>query len=125
MKATAMQRSVVAGMCVVICSARPTVAQPASPAERPSISATVASSALRLDGILNDAAWRAADSITSLRQIEPREGSDGSAPTVIKVLTDGDALIFGIRAEYRAGVPVVAFARERDAALTSEDHVKI
>lgn len=80
---------------------------------------------MRLDGILIDSAWQQADSITALRQIEPREGSDGSVPTVIKVLTDGDALIFGIRAEYRAGVPVVAYARERDALLTTEDHVKI
>jgi hypothetical protein len=82
-------------------------------------------SALRLDGMLNDAAWQSADSITALTQTEPREGSPASARTVVKVVATDDALTIGIRAEQPPGVPIISFARDRDAALANEDHVRI
>ena len=36
-----------------------------------------------------------------------------------------DAIVFGVRAEYPPGVSIVSFARNRDATLDSEDHIKI
>ncbi|MFL5583073.1 MAG: DUF5916 domain-containing protein [Gemmatimonadaceae bacterium] len=92
-------------------------------AERPTLRAQVAERAVRLDGRLDDAAWAAADSIADLVQIEPREGVAPSGRTVVRVLVDGDALVFGIRADDPGRI--VAFARERDAALANEDHVKL
>ncbi|HET9424599.1 MAG TPA: DUF5916 domain-containing protein, partial [Gemmatimonadaceae bacterium] len=72
-----------------------------------------------------DAAWLRADSVTMFTQTEPREGSAGSAATTLRVLAAPDALYIGIRAASAPGVPIVAFARDRDASLNSEDHVKI
>lgn len=80
---------------------------------------------IRLDGLLNDDAWRRADSITALTQIEPREGVPASAPTIVKVAVTEDALTIGVRADQPPGVPIVSFARDRDAALANEDHIRI
>ena len=91
--------------------------------ERPSL--RVASGAIRLDGVLNDAAWAASDSIFDLRQTEPREGTAASAQTVVRVMAEGDALVIGVRVLQPANVPIIAFARERDNALTNEDHIRV
>lgn len=81
--------------------------------------------AIRLDGVLADAPWSTADSITSLTQTEPREGAPASAGTVVKVVASEDALTFGIRAEQPPGIPIVSFARDRDASLGNEDHIRL
>ena len=79
----------------------------------------------RLDGLLTDEVWATADSITDLSQTEPREGSPASARTVVKVLASEDALTIGVRADQPPGIPVISFARDRDASLSSEDHIRI
>ena len=85
----------------------------------------VASQGIRLDGELRDAVWQTVDSVATLTQVEPRQGDAPSARTVIRVLTTGDAIVFGVLAENPPGVASVAFARQRDAVLDSEDYVKI
>jgi hypothetical protein len=80
---------------------------------------------IRLDGTLSEAAWADADSIAALTQTEPREGAPASARTVIKVLATEDVLTIGIRADQPPGVRIVSFARDRDASLTNEDHVRL
>lgn len=80
---------------------------------------------VRLDGVLDEPAWRAADSIPALTEIEPREGNTPAGRTVVRVLADGTSLVFGIHAENPPGVGTVAFARNRDASLESEDHIKL
>ena len=97
---------------------------PASPT-RPAIRIDNVAGTIHLDGELREAAWATADSIADLTQIEPKQGSASSARTVTRVLATGDALVFGIRAENPPGVGLVAFARQRDAALDNEDHIKI
>ena len=94
-------------------------------AERPTLRIGAASGALRIDGRLDDAAWAGADSIDGLTEIEPREGASPSGRTVIKVLAAADAIIIGVRADDPEPAGIVAFARERDAALANEDHLKI
>ena len=81
--------------------------------------------AIRLDGRLDDAAWSSADSIWTLTQTEPREGTPASARTTIKVIATDDALTIGVRAEQPPGVRIVSFARDRDASLANEDHVRL
>jgi hypothetical protein len=80
---------------------------------------------VRLDGILDEPAWASADSIASLTQTEPREGSAGTARTVVKVIATDEALVIGVRAEQPPGVRIVSFARDRDAALANEDHIRV
>ena len=107
-------------LCLLLVGARVLAQEPSA---RPVLRA--GHGVVRLDGRLDDAAWAGADSITGLTQTEPREGTRGSGRTVVKVLTSGDALTIGVRADQPAGVPIVAFARERDNSLSNEDHVRI
>jgi uncharacterized protein DUF5916 len=92
---------------------------------RPALRAGSVTGALRIDGRLDEAAWSAADSIDGITEIEPREGVRPSGRTVIRVLASADAIIIGIRADDPEPGGIVTFARERDAALANEDHVKI
>ena len=84
-----------------------------------------ATTPVRLDGSLDDNAWRNADSITTLTQTEPREGAPASARTVVRVIATEEAVIVGVRAEQPPGVPIVSFARDRDASLSNEDHIRV
>ncbi len=80
---------------------------------------------MRLDGRLDEASWSAADSIESLTELEPNEGVTPSGRTVVRVLADGDGLVFGIRADDPDAAHITSFARARDADLSNEDHIKI
>ncbi|MEJ7809580.1 MAG: DUF5916 domain-containing protein [Gemmatimonadaceae bacterium] len=92
---------------------------------RPSLHAGQLAGGVHLDGVLDEPAWRAADSIPSLTQIEPREGTAPSATTVVRVLAGAEAIIIGIRADNPPGISPVSYARARDAALGNEDHIRI
>jgi uncharacterized protein DUF5916 len=80
---------------------------------------------LRIDGRLSEPAWGSADSVAALTQIEPGEGVPASMRTVVRVLVTGDAIVVGVRADDPEPSRIVSFARQRDATLDSEDHVKI
>lgn len=82
-------------------------------------------SMVQIDGRLDDAIWKSADSIADLTQLEPQQGSAPSGRTVIRVLAGTDVIIIGVRADDAMPDALVSFARERDAVLTNEDHVKI
>ena len=91
----------------------------------PDLRAGVLGASVKLDGILDEPAWNATDSIANLTQTEPIEGAAPSARTVIKVLMDASTLVIGIRADNPLGVGIVSFARDRDATLGTEDHIRI
>lgn len=80
---------------------------------------------LRLDGRLDEAMWRAADSIDGLTEVEPVVGRIPLARTVVRVLADANRLVIGIRADDPDPSGIVSFARERDASLGNEDHIKL
>ena len=80
---------------------------------------------IRVDGRLTETAWSMADSIDHLTQVEPAEGAAATARSVVRVLTTGDAVVVGIRADDPEPSRIVAFARQRDAMLDNEDHLKI
>ena len=100
-------------------------AQSAGVVDRPAIRIGTSSQGIKLDGELRESAWQTTDSIATLTQVEPRQGSAPSARTVIRVIDTGDAIVFGVRAENPSGVASVAFARQRDAVLDNEDYIKI
>ena len=102
---------------------RGALAQDGSP--RPSLKVGTTSASIRIDGVLDEAAWQSADSIANLTQIEPVEGQPPTGRTVIRVLAAGDAIVFGIRADDPEPSRITSFARNRDASLTSEDHVRV
>lgn len=100
-------------------------AQSASAAARPALRIAEVTSGIRIDGRLTEPAWSTADSIAALMQVEPTAGAAPSARTVVRVLTTGDALIIGVQADDPEPSRIVSFARQRDATLDSEDHIKI
>ncbi|HYW49289.1 MAG TPA: DUF5916 domain-containing protein [Gemmatimonadaceae bacterium] len=92
---------------------------------RPALRAASTTAAIRLDGRLDEAQWATADSITDLVQIEPVQGGVPSGRTVVRVLVSSDEIIIGVRADDPEPDRIVSFARERDASLNNEDHVKV
>ncbi|MFL5562871.1 MAG: DUF5916 domain-containing protein [Gemmatimonadaceae bacterium] len=109
---------------VVTCPAA-LAGQSAVESARPALRIGATRAVIHVDGRLDEAAWMSADSIASLTQVEPREGAAPSANTVVRVLTTGDAIVIGIRADDADPNGIVTFARQRDATLDSEDHVKV
>lgn len=95
-------------------------------AARPVLRATVvAGHSIRVDGRLDEPAWTRADSIPDLTQVEPNTGAAPVYRTVVKVVTTTDAVVIGVRASDSEPSRIVSYARERDASLGSEDHIKI
>jgi hypothetical protein len=103
--------------------ARPHAVSAQDPA--PSLRAGALSTKLVLDGRLDDEAWASADTIEDFRQTDPVEGAPPSARTRVKVLADTRALVIGIVCEEPDPTTIVSFSVRRDAALNSEDHVRI
>ena len=81
--------------------------------------------AIRVDGRLDEDDWTRADSISLLTEIEPHEGSVPPGRTVARVLIDGAQIVIGVRVDYPDSIRLVTFARDRDASLSNEDHLKI
>src|SRR5512132_4143577 len=96
-----------------------------SPITAQSLRATMSTSEIRVNGRLDEPAWGIPDSVADFGQVEPKEHGQPSGRTVVRALFTRSALIFGIRCDYPAGTRVVTFARERDAALANEDHVRL
>ena len=97
----------------------------ATPRTSASLRAGALPPSMRLDGRLDEPAWATVDSIDRLTEVEPVVGRTPFARTVIKVLVDGDRLLVGVRADDPEPGGIVAFARERDASLANEDHIKL
>ncbi len=92
---------------------------------RPSLRVGAVTGTISLDGRLDEPAWTATDSIAQLTQIEPNEGATAAGRTVVRVLADLNIVIVGIRADDPDPDRITSFARERDASLDNEDHVRL
>ena len=110
---------------VVLCGAGHRAVAQVTAAARPSLRIGVTTAPVVIDGRLSEPAWATSDSIPNLTQVEPREGALPSARTVVRVLTTGNAIIIGVRADDPEPSRIVGFARQRDATLDNEDHVAI
>ncbi|MFL5558934.1 MAG: DUF5916 domain-containing protein [Gemmatimonadaceae bacterium] len=84
-----------------------------------------AADGIRVDGLLTEPVWSTVDSIGALTQVEPREGAAASMKTVARVIITADAIVIGVKADDPEPSRIVSFARQRDADLDSEDHIKI
>ncbi|HEY8174963.1 MAG TPA: DUF5916 domain-containing protein, partial [Gemmatimonadaceae bacterium] len=93
--------------------------------QRPELRVSRIDRDIRIDGRLDEPEWSSADSIANLTQIDPVEGARPTGTTVVRVLATADALIVGIRADDPEPHRITSFARERDASLGNEDHVRI
>jgi len=98
------------------------------PEDMPTIAPPVALTAFRmgegvdisLDGRLEEAVWQRAIPITDFTQQEPVEGGTPSEETEIRVIYDADHLYIGVMI-YDDPAGVLAYQRERDAGLNTDD----
>jgi uncharacterized cupredoxin-like copper-binding protein len=101
------------------------VAQEA-PMQRPSLKTTIMPTfEVTLDGLLSEAAWSDAESITDLVTIEPQEGGVPAGKTVVKVLANATDLVIGVLANDPDPSGITSFSKARDSELDDEDHVLI
>ena len=106
----------------VVCLVLP--ARASAQASRPVLIAGRAGSGLRIDGRLDESAWSTADSIPNLTTTEPVEGGQPVGRTVVRVLADVGTIVIGVRADDPEPQRITSFARDRDASLQNEDHIR-
>ncbi|MEO6055405.1 MAG: DUF5916 domain-containing protein, partial [Gemmatimonadales bacterium] len=87
---------------------------------RPSVAAAPLAGDIHLDGVLDEAAWSAAEPITRLTQRDPDEGAPPTEATEIHVLLGGDALYVGARLSDRDPSHIRALLTRRDATSESD-----
>ncbi|MXV51559.1 hypothetical protein GS399_11310 [Pedobacter sp. HMF7647] len=68
-------------------------AQPTNP--KPQLKASKATSPIKIDGILDEAAWKIPDSAGYFIEVEPHEGSAAKFPTMVRIVYDDQNLYIG------------------------------
>jgi hypothetical protein len=71
----------------------------------------------RVDGVLDDPAWRDAPSSSGFRQREPQEGSPATEATEVRVVYDRETLFVGVLARDSEPGAVIGRVLERDAIM--------
>ena len=99
MRTAALRVSLVAS-CVLAClGAVPASAKPQLPPEptKPSLTALRVTTAIAVDGTLDEPGWQIADAASGFRQRDPDEGLDATERTEVRVLFDDNAIYVGAR----------------------------
>ncbi|HWI20304.1 MAG TPA: DUF5916 domain-containing protein, partial [Vicinamibacterales bacterium] len=108
----------------------PAPAKPAAPAaaqssrERPTMTAQRVNESLRIDGVLDEAAWASAPIVDRFVQQEPAEGQPATDRTEVRVLYDGGHLYIGVRAYSSLAVTATEMRRDADR-LFDEDNFQV
>jgi hypothetical protein len=92
--------------------------------EQPSLEACRLEGAFKLDGRLDDPAWKQAEAATGFRQFSPDREAPAGEPTVVKVLYDDDAIYFGVACYRTNGHPIASCLSRRDR-ITASDRIRI
>ena len=79
----------------------------------------------RIDGRLDDEAWQGARPLEGFTQREPRIGDAVSERTVVRIMTDREALYIGAWLYDRTPNAIVPGEKIRDAILTNSDYFGI
>ena len=119
--------SAVIAFALLACFAPGSLATPSqTPAdERPSARAVRIASPIRLDGVLDEAAWSAAAPIGPLVERVPDQGVAASEATEVRVLYTAATLYVGIICHDRTPSAIVSSQLTRDADLSSDDNVLV
>ena len=99
--------------------------RPVQGAESRSIQAIRVSDTIKIDGLLDEAAWSLAQPATDFRQERPIEGATASERTEVRVLFDDKNIYFGIRAFDSDAGHINARELVRDASFSNDDKVEI
>ena len=82
-------------------------------------------SPVRVDGVLDDEAWREAEAASDFVQQDPRAGEPVSEATEVRVVVDNEAIYFGIVCHDSEPHGVIARELRRDNPFAADDHVEI
>jgi hypothetical protein len=80
---------------------------------------------IRLDGILDEPAWRIGQHIEALTMLEPIEGGDLVGTTEVFILAGPKNIVIGVIAHDPNPSGIVSYSKRRDAPLSNEDHIKL
>ena len=89
------------------------------------IQAIRVSDTIKIDGVLDEAAWELAQPATDFRQERPIEGAPASEKTEVRVLFDDKNIYFGIRAFDSDVAHINARELVRDASFSNDDRIEI
>lgn len=78
-----------------------------------------------IDGVLDDEVWQDATIIRDFTQVLPTEGGEPSERTEVRLLHDRDNLYIGVRCFDSQPDRIVATQMQRDANVTTDDHITI
>ena len=106
--------------------AHPLAAQQNAPEQGPRAAAVVVvAEPIRIDGVLDEPAWRAAPTIGDLVQRQPEPGAPPTERTEVRLLRDRDNLYVGVLAYDSEPDRILATQMARDGALGSDDRVEL
>src|SRR5688572_29107665 len=80
-----------------------------------------ASGPIQVDGVVDEAAWDAAQPAVEFVQRDPREGQPATEVTEVRVLFDDDALYLGVKAFDREPEKIIINTLEQDFVLEEND----
>ena len=100
--------------------------QSQTPSERDNVEPTHTDEPPRLDGVLDESAWRSAALIDACVQPEPSEGDPATERTVVRLMYDEHALYVGVEAYDSNPNAVIATEMRRDCRqLLDEDNFQL
>jgi len=100
------------------------LASPAEANDPPSVQATTASTAITLDGRLDEPVWRDAP-VLKLTQQAPKPGGPTPYETEVRVIITGDHLYFGFVCKDPNPRAIAVHTMQRDGDMTGDDTVSI
>jgi hypothetical protein len=90
-----------------------------------STTVTRLTSAIAVDGVLNEADWAAVEPIGEIFQREPKEGEKATERTVVKLLHDRQNLYVGVTCYDSEPRKIIGTQMARDGDLTADDRIEI
>jgi hypothetical protein len=80
---------------------------------------------IHIDGVLDEGEWTMAEAVDRFTQTDPVEGAPPTGRTIVRVIAGAKMIVIGIDCNDPDPTGIVSFSVRRDAALTSEDHVRV
>jgi len=98
---------------------------PAFAAEFPVVHARITADSPRIDGILEESFWNAAEPATEFLQREPDQGALATERTEVRILRDDDNIYVGFRCFDSQPDQIIATLMRRDEDLGDDDNVQV
>jgi uncharacterized protein DUF5916/cellulose/xylan binding protein with CBM9 domain len=116
---------VVAALFASAVSASDSVGAFQSPDGRRSMTAVEARDPIRLDGTLDEEAWRRAEPATDFVQAEPHEGQPATEATEVRLVFDREALYIGVVCRDGSGVGLIVNDIRKDFIPGDQDTFEV